>query len=125
MSQKTFDWDKFFSEASFNEIRNLSPDLRSRRLPSSYSPDKKFFYLSSVDDYVETNNQEQIRQQLVPVKNAYIRATRSGCFSYSNYMNYANAYIACKDLITLCNLLNDCNDNSDEIFDLDSFLGVV
>ena len=49
MVEVEFDWDKHFASSSFSAIRTLSPDLSGRRLPSSFSPDRGLFYISSLD----------------------------------------------------------------------------
>jgi hypothetical protein len=119
MSHTLFNWDEFFSKASFNKIRQLSPDLASRRPPSTYSPDRKLLYLSSQDYCIETSNQDQLLNALDSVKNTYAAASRSEC------LDHAKAYVARIDFIELCQLLVCCADNPEEFSDPDGLLGAI
>jgi hypothetical protein len=56
-----FDWDCFLGQASFADVRRLSPELDGRRPPSLYSPDKKLYYSSSLDTDVECANEQDLR----------------------------------------------------------------
>lgn len=119
MSHKQFDWDMFFSQASFNKIRELSPDLAHRRLPSSFSPDMKLLYLSSQDIDVETDNQDQLREALIAVKGSYVSASRI------DRLDHAKAYVARIDFIEICRLLASCSDNPEKFSHPDGLLKFI
>lgn len=59
-----FDWDKYALQASFANVHSLSPDLGGRPLPSMYSPDQRWFLLSSLDIDVPTASEDQLRLAL-------------------------------------------------------------
>lgn len=119
MSQKPFEWDAFFSKSSFSEIRRLSPDLDSRRPPSTYSPDRKLLYLSSQDVDVETGNEDQLRAMLVSVRNSYIAAISPDKF------NPMKVYIARVDFLEICYLLASLSGDPSEFSDPDGLLKVI
>lgn len=48
-----FDWESYVRKATFNEIRDNSPQLAKSRLPTMYSPDKKHLYLTSLDEQID------------------------------------------------------------------------
>jgi len=116
MPEREFDFDKFCALASFEKIRCLSPDLSSRRLPSMYNPDRKVFYLSSQDVYVDTDDPDQLRFMLEPVRFSYFSAIRS------SPINHCNAYLSRVDFIEICRLLLECADDPSEYSDPDSLL---
>jgi hypothetical protein len=66
-----FDWDEFAQIATFKQICQLSPDLSGRRLPSMYSPDRRWFYVSSQDIGVQTSSEKRLRQLLEAVRRSY------------------------------------------------------
>jgi hypothetical protein len=59
-----YNWDAYFAQATFKEIRSASPDLSTRGLPTIYSPDRSLIYLSSLGDYVETNDAVELKANL-------------------------------------------------------------
>lgn len=61
---KPFDWDRFAMSASFDTVRRLSPELGNRRLPSMYSPDGAWFYISSLDVDVACGEHEEVEAAL-------------------------------------------------------------
>lgn len=119
MSQNEFEWDAFFSKASFNEIRTLSPEPSARRPPSTYSADRKFLYLSSQDNDVETSNEDQLRAAFFYVRNSYASASKFGHF------NHTKAYIARVDFVEICRLLACLSDDPNEFSDPDGLLEVI
>lgn len=119
MTQKQFEWDVFFLKARFNEISELSPDLAARRFPSTFSPDRKFLYLSSQDWDVETGNEEQLRAALVDVRNSYASA------SHPDHFNHTKVYIARVDFVEICRLLACLSDCPDEFSDPDGLLKLI
>lgn len=117
MSNKCFNWDRYFAEASFKDIRKMSPDLSSRRLPSAFSPDRKFLYLSSQDIDVQTNDPGQLKVALASIKISYAMANRAG------QIDHRKAYVARTDCIAVCDLLTNCTDDPEEYADPDCLLG--
>lgn len=59
MPSKEFDFDRFFSEATFAQVEQLM--FRARRKPSMRSPDGTWLYLSSVDEQVATDDADSMR----------------------------------------------------------------
>lgn len=47
MEHKSFNWDKFAQNASFDEVRDLQ--VHAGRIPSMYNPERTELYLSSMD----------------------------------------------------------------------------
>ena len=71
MRKPEFDWDAYFKNISFAEVRENSPSLRSNRLPSIYSPDHSLFYVSSQDVEVDTNDIHKLASILEILKQAH------------------------------------------------------
>jgi len=105
MPADTFDWDKHFTSSSFSQIQNLSPDLSSRRWPSSFSPDRSLYYFSSIDDFYSTSDAEGLQSAL--------KAAGEGFHSLGpdehqrRYVYYKDFEQAC---ILLLNLVGSDND---------------
>ena len=115
MRKRAFDWDRYFSSASFKQIRELSPELSNRRVPSVYSPDRQFLYLTSLDIDVQSNDATELLIALNEVRNLYFSAK-------SAESTNGKDVIARIDFIELCNLLANCSDDPDEYMDPDALL---
>ncbi len=111
-----FDWDKYCNKASFKEIRERSPLLLGDWPPSMYSPDSKFFYLSSIDDTIETSNQDELLLYLHVVSDSYAQATRV------DKINHKKAYISNIDFIEMCGLLAACASDPEKYADPEALL---
>ena len=68
---KPFDWDRYAMAASFHEVRQLSPELANRRLPSMYSPDRAWFYISSLDLDVPCVDVGKVEIALLKMRDMY------------------------------------------------------
>lgn len=116
MSKKAqFDWDRYFSTASFRQIRELSPELSNRRVPTVYSPDRQLLYLTSLDSDVQINDETELLAALNEVRSIYFSARSAGAANGKDV-------IARTDFIELCNLLAKSSDEPDEYMDPDALL---
>lgn len=68
---KPFDWDHYVRDARFHEVRQLSPELSNRRLPSMYSPDRAWFYISSLDLDVSCGDVRRVEIALLQMRDMY------------------------------------------------------
>jgi hypothetical protein len=118
VKNKVFDWDHYFSSASFQQIRELSPELSTRRLPSVYSPDRQLLYLTSLDIDVQTNNVKELLSALDGVRNSYFSIKSAGS------CNGKDA-IARTDFIEICSLLANLSEDPDEYLDPDALLAIT
>jgi len=98
MPRRNFDWDRHFSAASFKSIRSLSPDLCSRRLPSCFSPDRSYYYISPLDTEVRTDNAGELKTQLKRLGEDFHSLRED---------EYARRYIVHVDFTQVCLLLSD------------------
>lgn len=60
--EEELNWDQYALGASFASVRRLAPRMSIRALPSMYSPDRRWFYLSSLDIGVCTTDEEDLRR---------------------------------------------------------------
>lgn len=68
---KPFDWDRYVMGAPFHQVRQLSPELGNRRLPSMYSPDRAWFYISSLDLDVACGDPQRVEIALLQMRDMY------------------------------------------------------
>ncbi len=68
---KPFDWDRYARDAPFNEVRQLSPELGNRRLPSMYCPDRAQFYISSLDLDVSCGDVRKVEIALLQMRDMH------------------------------------------------------
>jgi len=68
---KPFDWDRYVMAAPFHHVRQLSPELGNRRLPSMYSPDRAWFYISSLDLDVPCGDVQSLEIALLQMRDMY------------------------------------------------------
>lgn len=66
-----FDWDRYVMAAPFHQVRQLSPELGNRRLPSMYSPDRAWFYISSLDLDVPCGDVRRVEIALLQMRDMY------------------------------------------------------
>jgi hypothetical protein len=114
VQHNSFDWDRYFAHASFEQIRALSPDLSCRRPPSVYNPDRSLLYLASLDVDVPTADPEQLRIALDQVVSSYFDKVTAGSDS--------GKAIARTDFLELCNLLAGCAEDPEPYLDPDALL---
>jgi hypothetical protein len=117
VSKRKFDWDDYFSTASFKQIRDRSPELSTRRVPSVYSPDRLFFYLTSLDIDVQTSEVTELRAALTELRTLYFSQSAA-------QSNYGKA-LARTDFIEICHLLADCDEDPEPYLDPDALLDSV
>ncbi len=98
MNSPYFDWDKHFSTESFSFIQSLSPELSSRRFPSSYSPDKKLYFVSPFDVTVQIDNVESLKNMLSALGEDFHSCTDD---------DYSRRYLVYVDFTQICLMLLD------------------
>lgn len=111
-----FPWDQHALGASFAAVRRLAPHLSIRALPSMYSPDKRWFYLSSLDIDVLTTDEEELRSLLPQLKQGYQSALDNNPKSHLRLAAYRG------DFIEVCLMLSDLATDPDEFVDPDTLL---
>lgn len=116
MTTDQFPWDQHALGASFASIRKLAPHLSIRALPSMYSPDRRWFYLSSLDIDVLTTDEEELRSLLPQLKRGYQSALDNNPKSHLRLAAYRG------DFIEVCLMLSDLATDQDEFADPDTLL---
>ncbi|MCU1137064.1 hypothetical protein [Stenotrophomonas maltophilia] len=116
MANDQFPWDQHALGASFASIRKLAPHLSIRALPSMYSPDRRWFYLSSLDIDVLTTDEEELRLLLPQLKLGYQSALDNNPKSHLRLAAYRG------DFIEVCMMLSDLATDPDEFADPDTLL---
>ncbi|MHC9010130.1 hypothetical protein ACYX79_00640 [Stenotrophomonas rhizophila] len=106
-------WDQFALGSSFATVRKLASRMSIRALPSMYSPDKRWFYLSSLDIAVRTTDEEELRLYEADLKSGYnsIKANNSG-----SLLRLATYY---GDYLEVCTMLYELSTDPDEFADPD------
>lgn len=113
-----FDWDEFVAKTSFETVRRLSPELDNRPLPSMYSPDRRWYYVSSLDVDVPTRDEGLLRLALDGVKSRY----KSGM--EQPRPNHWKLQANTTDVHQLCHLLSKLVSDPAEFEDPDALLQV-
>ncbi|MEC4339617.1 hypothetical protein VPH13_12915 [Stenotrophomonas pavanii] len=111
-----FPWDQYALSATFATIRKLAPHLSIRALPSMYSPDRRWFYLSSLDIDVLITDEEELRSLLPQLKQGYQSALDNNPKSHLRLAAYRG------DFIEVCMMLSDLATDPDEFADPDTLL---
>ena len=106
MKKVDFDWDKYFSRASWEDIREKSPFLATLRLPTIVLEEKRLVYISSQDDYCSTDDAESMKALSKQAKSTYDAAVLN--------KNYSKAAIAKCDYKLLHSLLFALDHHIDE-----------
>lgn len=119
MKSKPFDWDKYFSKAKYKEIADSSPDLRSRRHPTVYSPDGKWIYLSSLDIDVEIHDLDELKIILKHLINSYKSEIAQEIKSSINHLRLWRIRVDC---IEICGLIRNLVEDHENYYDPDSLL---
>lgn len=83
---KPFDWDRYVMAAPFHQVRQLSPELGNRRLPSMYSPDRGWFYISSLDLDVPCGDVRRVQIALLQMRDIYRSRQNPGLSSLNAYV---------------------------------------
>ncbi|MDA8154610.1 MAG: hypothetical protein M0003_18165 [Acidithiobacillus sp.] len=109
MSNNEFDWDKYFAESSWNDIRENSPFLNTQRLPSLVNQKAELVYLSSIDLCCSISDTDSLDNAILHVKSVFQSALKS--------KNYYKAAIASSDFDTIKNMLSNIGiKNTDIIY---------
>ena len=72
-----FDWDKHFSESKWSEIRENSPFLVDKRLPTLFNHEHGLVYLSSLDVDCSLSDRDCLESSLSDVKSVFQEAVQS------------------------------------------------
>ena len=109
MSNNEFDWDKYFAESSWNDIRENSPFLNTQRLPSLVNENSGLVYLSSIDLYFSISDVDGLINAISCVKSVLKNSLES--------KNYYKAAVATSDFYTIKNMLSNIGiKNTDIIY---------
>lgn len=103
--KKAFNWDKFYSTAKWDEIRQNSPLLSSERLPSLINKDQEIAYFSSIDLDCSLNDKNGLETFLELIKQAFLRALKSNYY-YKAACAESDFYTA-QSLLTTLGFPND------------------
>lgn len=114
MKTKSFDWDKYLSTATFKDIVENSPELSSRRLPTLYSPDRKWIYFSAVDLDCQTHDFTELDDMFRLLKEAYQLAKEKE--------DHRKLYLIKVDFIEVCGLLQNLVQSPEYYSDPDALL---
>ncbi|MEG3190915.1 hypothetical protein [Lysobacter sp. D1-1-M9] len=66
-----FDWDAFLETARYAEVRRLSPELGRRPPTSMYSPDKRSYFMTSLDLDISCNDEMSLRAMYRTLREAW------------------------------------------------------
>jgi hypothetical protein len=72
-----FNWDKYYSTASWSEVRENSSLLLSERLPSIIHEKQQLAYFSSIDLDCSLNDQKSLESYLGSIKEVFQREVES------------------------------------------------
>jgi len=113
-----FNWDQFALGASFATVRRLAPRMGIRALPSMYSPDKRWFYLSSLDEAVHTTDEEELRVYEAELKKSFQSIRENNPNSLFRLAAYYGDYLE------VCMMLYELSTDPDEFADPDQRLEI-
>lgn len=99
MAAENFDWDKYFSNAKWDDIREKSPFFDGQRSPSLLLEDVGLVYLSSLDVGFSISDIVGLKSVTSDVKSVFKQSIES--------KNYYKAAVANTDLEIIDNLLNN------------------
>lgn len=106
MPTEMFDWDKYFANAKWDDIRENSPIFYGQRLPSLIHQEVGLVYLSSVDLDFSLSDVDGLESIILDVKSVLRRSLESS--------NYYKAAVASADLVIVENLLSNlCVQNAE------------
>lgn len=101
MATEYFNWDKYFSNAKWDDIRENSPFFDGQKLPSLLLTDVGFVYLSSLDEGFSISDTEGLKCVTSDVKSVLKLSIES--------KNYYKAAVANTDLEIIDSLLDNLN----------------
>lgn len=67
-------WDKLVEDMPYKKLVIFSPVFDGYRIPSIYSEDNKWIYLSSIDIAVDLMDSDRLQQSLSDIINSFNRA---------------------------------------------------
>ena len=111
---REFDWDKWLARASYSEVAALSPAVTVDRPFPCYSPDRRFFYLNTMDFCIDVTHQEELEQQLLRYKELFAEAIASS--------DYRRAWLIQVECREICNLLSELVAAPEDYGNPDDFL---
>jgi hypothetical protein len=88
VKNKPFNWDAYFSSATWDEVRKNSPMLSVQRLPSLTIHEQGVVYLSSLDLDFSISDIDGLKNVLPEVKDAFHRAKKSNNYYKMAVANY-------------------------------------
>lgn len=114
--EEELNWDQYALGASFASVRRLAPRMSIRALPSMYSPDKRWFYLSSLDIGVRTTDEEKLRRLELDLGGS-VKSIRDN--NPQGLLRLATYY---GDFLEVCTMLHELSTDPYEFADPDSRL---
>lgn len=66
-----FDWDAFLETTRYAEVRRLSPELGRRPPASMYAPDKRSYFITSLDSDVSCEDEMSLREMYRALREAW------------------------------------------------------
>jgi len=114
--EEELNWDQYALGASFASVRRLAPRMSIRALPSIYSPNRRWFYLSSLDIGVLTTDEEKLRCLEHDLRGC-IRSIRDN--TPQNLLRLAAYY---GDFLEVCIMLHELSTDPYEFADPDARL---
>jgi len=114
MKSRSFSWDAYFATAPYAEVRKNSPDLSSRRYPTTYSPDRAWIYLSSQDLDFKTDDEMGLKSALSALSDAYQAARQTA--------NQSKLLLIRIDHAEVCSLLQSLVECPEDYADPNSLL---
>ncbi|ENV73537.1 hypothetical protein F946_01049 [Acinetobacter johnsonii ANC 3681] len=113
-----FDWDKWVSKASYEEVIKERPyPVLTRLVPTSLCPaDEDFLYINSIDEVLNLNDKDTAKRCLKTIVSSYLsRLDHNNGFGIDALVLTQREY----DFEVLCLLLTDRFDDIHEYFDGD------
>ncbi|MEG2359604.1 hypothetical protein [Acinetobacter sp.] len=111
---RDFNWDNWASKSPFNAVWDKTSYLQNvRAIPTCYSPDGKYLYLSSLDYEVEIESVSQLEKALDDILDSYVSRLSCG----DSAKTKLNLAIRQCDFEVICTLLNGLQERYvDQVF---------
>lgn len=111
-----FDWDKYARRSSFANVLSLCPSLSYRPVPSMYDPDRRWFYLSSLDVDVPVDEEERLRYLFAEVRRGFAGVLRDSPHYYARLHAYKT------DFVEICRMLTSIVSDPEQFEDPEALL---
>lgn len=114
-SAENFDWDKWISNTSYIDVINKSPIGHfGRAVPTSICPvDNDVLYINSIDEWIDLNDQDHVKQSLENIVRSYLSRSRNNSeFGLDALILTQRQY----DFEVLCVLTQERFDHVDNLF---------